>query len=75
MADLIKPELMDDKWMICGRAWASVIMSGFIIRWSWLKKIPFPVGELINIVLGFLIISVIKIQRALHFEIPYISRN
>jgi aspartyl/asparaginyl beta-hydroxylase (cupin superfamily) len=75
MVDFIKPQLINNKWMICGRVWASLLMTSFIVRWGILKKTPFFIAEAINISLGLIIISVIRLQRAFNFELPFISRN
>jgi aspartyl/asparaginyl beta-hydroxylase (cupin superfamily) len=75
MVDFIRPDVKSNKWVVCGRIWASLIMTMFIVRWDWLKKTPFFIAKLINIILGYCIISVVWMQRVFNFELPVISRK
>lgn len=75
LADFIRPGIKTNKWIICGRVWSSIILSGMIVRWSFLKKTPFVLAQVINILLALPFIFMIWLQRKLHFEIPFLSRN
>ena len=75
MVDFIRPEITESKWSICGKIWASVIIAGLIVRWGFLKRTPFFIAEFILAAFGFAIMCGIRLQRALHFEVPFISRN
>lgn len=75
LADFIRPGVKSSKWMICGRTWSSLIMSGLIVRWNFLKQTPFFIAEAFNILLAFGFIAIIWLQRTFRFELPYVSRN
>ncbi len=75
MVDFMRPDIQRNKWIVCGRGWASAIMNAFVIKFPRLKKTPFALAVWINKLLGMLILSGILLQRNLKFEVPFISRN
>ena len=75
IADFIRPDAKESKWVICGKIWASLILSGLIVKWPIIKCTPLFWGEKILAGIGFTIICGIKIQRFFNFEVPLISRN